>query len=29
MELEKKTTYTPAVKRAIDKYRSKNPEKYN
>jgi len=29
METEKKSTYTPAVKRAIDKYRSKNPEKYN
>lgn len=26
---EKKSTYTPAVKRAIDKYRSKNVEKYN
>ena len=25
----KKSTYTPAVKKAIDKYRSKNPEKYN
>ena len=24
-----KSTYTPAVKKAIDKYRSKNPEKYN
>lgn len=29
METEKKTTYTPAVKKAIDKYRNKNPEKYN
>lgn len=29
METEKKSTYTPAVKKAIDKYRSKNPEKYN
>jgi len=27
--IEKKSTYTPAVKKAIDKYRSKNPEKYN
>ena len=26
---EKKTTYTPAVKRAIDKYRQKNAEKFN
>jgi len=25
----KKNTYTPAVKRAIDKYRHKNIEKYN
>lgn len=25
----KKSTYTPAVKKAIDKYRSKNVEKYN
>jgi hypothetical protein len=29
METPKKSTYTPAVKKAIDKYRSKNPEKYN
>lgn len=30
MEIEpKKTTYTPALKKAINKYRSKNPEKYN
>jgi len=29
MNQEKKSTYTPAVKRAIDKYRSKNSEKYN
>jgi len=29
MEQEKKTTYTPAVKRAIDKYRTKNANKYN
>jgi hypothetical protein len=26
---EKKSTYTPAVKKAIDKYRSKNVAKYN
>jgi hypothetical protein len=26
---EKKITYTPAVKKAIDKYRSKNVERYN
>ena len=26
---EKKTSYTPAVKKAIDKYRSKNVERYN
>jgi hypothetical protein len=26
---ETKSTYTPAVKKAIDKYRSKNIEKYN
>ena len=25
----KKSTYTPSVKKAIDKYRSKNVEKYN
>jgi hypothetical protein len=29
MELEKKSTYTPSVKKAIDKYRSKNVDKYN
>ena len=29
MEEQKKTTYTPAAKKAIDKYRSKNIEKYN
>lgn len=29
MDIEKKTTYTPAVKRAINKYRNKNVEKYN
>ena len=29
METPKKSTYTPAVKKAIDKYRSKNVEKYN
>ena len=29
MEEEKKTTYTPSAKKAIDKYRSKNVEKYN
>jgi hypothetical protein len=30
METEdKKKSYTPAVKKAIDKYRSKNVEKYN
>jgi len=28
-KVEKKTTYTPAVKKAIDKYRNKNVEKYN
>ena len=28
-EFPRKSTYTPAVKRAIDKYRSKNAEKYN
>ena len=27
--MEKKSTYTEAVKNAIYKYRSKNPEKYN
>lgn len=26
---EKKTSYTPAVKKAIDKYRSKNIDRYN
>lgn len=26
---QKKTTYTPAVKKAIDKYRQKNADKYN
>ena len=26
---EKKTSYTPAVKKAIDKYRSKNIHRYN
>ena len=26
---EKKTTYTPAVKKAIDKYRKNNLEKFN
>lgn len=29
MEEQKKTTYTPSVKKAIDKYRQKNPEKFN
>ena len=29
MEEIKKTTYTPAVKKAIDKYRQKNIEKFN
>ena len=29
MEETKKSTYTEAVKNAIYKYRSKNPEKYN
>ena len=29
MEEIKKSTYTPAVKKAIDKYRQKNAEKYN
>lgn len=29
MEEPKKSTYTSAVKKAIDKYRSKNVEKYN
>ena len=29
MEEQKKSTYTPAVKKAIDKYRQKNAEKYN
>jgi hypothetical protein len=28
-ETKVKKTYTPAVKKAIDKYRSKNIEKYN
>jgi hypothetical protein len=28
-EPTKKSTYTPAVKKAIDKYRSKNVAKYN
>ena len=28
-ENKKKSYYTPAVKKAIDKYRSKNVEKYN
>jgi membrane-bound lytic murein transglycosylase len=28
-DVEKKSTYTPSVKKAIDKYRSKNVEKYN
>jgi hypothetical protein len=27
--IEKKSKYTPAVKKAIEKYRSKNVEKYN
>jgi hypothetical protein len=27
--VEKKTTYTPSAKKAIDKYRTKNVEKYN
>ena len=27
--MEKKSSYTPAVKKAIDKYRSKNIDKYN
>lgn len=27
--IEKKTSYTPAVKKAIDKYRSKNIDRYN
>jgi type I site-specific restriction-modification system R (restriction) subunit len=26
---EKKSSYTPAVKKAIDKYRSKNVDRYN
>ena len=29
MEETKKSTYTPAVKKAIDKYRHKNIEKFN
>lgn len=29
MDEQKKTTYTPAVKKAIDKYRQKNIEKFN
>ena len=29
MEEIKKSTYTPAVKKAIDKYRQKNAAKYN
>lgn len=29
MENEKKTTYTPAVKKAMDKYRKNNMEKFN
>jgi hypothetical protein len=29
MEEEKKSTYTPAAKKAIDKYRQKNAIKYN
>lgn len=29
MEEQKKSTYTPAVKKAIDKYRQKNIEKFN
>jgi hypothetical protein len=28
-EIIKKSTYTPAMKKAIDKYRNKNIEKYN
>jgi len=29
MDEERKSSYTPAVKKAIDKYRSKNVAKYN
>ena len=29
MDTEKKSTYTASAKKAIDKYRSKNPDKYN
>lgn len=28
-KVEKKSSYTPSVKKAIDKYRNKNVEKYN